>query len=98
MDRVEAILDRLKDEFDIRYELLFADGDIVHLHSAECIKGIANWIVDNSGVSLTLDEFDSIDDFSDGIRKMKEYLVVAGHLDSPVTPKPRERDSCGEVS
>lgn len=94
---VEDILDRLRDEFDMRYELLFKDGDIVHLHSAETLKGIANWIIANTGISLTSYELDSIDNFSDDIKQMKDYLVVAGHLDSPVTPKPRKRDSCGEV-
>lgn len=79
------ILDKLEMEFETHYRTLLVDSDIAHLHKAEAIKDIIEFIVEH-------DEWrDSIPDFSpelgDDIRRMKEYLAVTVHLDSPVTPK-----------
>lgn len=86
---IEDLLQQLEVDFNCHFEVLFADGDVAHLHKAEAIKGIADWATEQ----CDYDDWDIDDD----IRRMKDYLVVAGHLDSPVTPKPRKRDSCGEV-
>lgn len=94
------ILGKLEFEFNTHYEGIFADGDIAHLHKAEAIAGICDWIEETPVdifVSDVLLPTTATSAFADDIKQMKEYLVVAGHLNSPVTPKPRKRDSCGEV-
>lgn len=73
---VGEILDYLEMEFNYHYERIFDDGEIGHLHKAEAIKNIVDWIVDDSTVDVTEEENDWIGGWISDIKRMKDYLEI----------------------
>lgn len=67
------ILDKLELEFNTHCHGLFVDGDIAHLHKAEAIKDIIEFIVEHDDWRYSIPDFSP--ELGDDIRRMKEYLA-----------------------